>query len=283
MEQIILQFFESLRCPALTAVFGFFSLLGEPTVFAAVVILVYWLAEPRAAEQLALSALTSLPVNVGLKLIVARPRPYAAGVVSRLDVDTPLFSTVGLGDNVSFPSGHSQCAANLFCGVSLRAKRTWVWAIASAAALLVMCSRLYFGVHYPTDVLLGAFLGVLVAVGWELVYARAYAARRLVACAAALLALCAAPFFPETDYMQAAGLLAGAALALSADDFFPAPAETAFPRRLLRIPAGLLPAGAAFALSLLFPDAPAWTLAAWFLIAFAAVLPAKRMFRLLKI
>ena len=75
MEQAILQFFESIRCPALTYFFGFFSLFGEPTVFAVVVILVYWLANARTGEQLALSALTSLPVNVALKLVVARPRP----------------------------------------------------------------------------------------------------------------------------------------------------------------------------------------------------------------
>ena len=73
MEQAILQFFESIRCPALTYFFGFFSLFGEPTVFAVVVILVYWLANARTGEQLALSALTSLPVNVALKLVVARP------------------------------------------------------------------------------------------------------------------------------------------------------------------------------------------------------------------
>lgn len=283
MEQVILQFFESLRCPALTAVFGFFSLLGEPVAFAAAVILLYWLADPRTAQQLALSALTSLPLNVALKLTVSRPRPYAAGVVSRLDVDSPLLSTVSLGDNVSFPSGHSQCAANLFCGASLRAKRTWVWAVASALSLLVMCSRLYFGVHYPTDVLLGAFLGVLVAVCWDRIFACAPNFRFLFACAAALLALCAAPFFPHADYMQAAGLLSGAALALSADALFPAPAVKPFPRRLLRIPAGILPAGAIFLLSLILPDSPACTLAAWFCIAFAAVLPANRLFYLLKI
>lgn len=283
MEQAILQFFESIRCPALTYFFGFFSLFGEPTVFAVVVILVYWLANARTGEQLALSALTSLPVNVALKLVVARPRPYAAGAVSRLDVDTPLFSTVGLGDNVSFPSGHSQCAANYLCGVSAHARRTWVWAIASVCTLLVMCSRLYFGVHYPTDVLLGAFLGIVIAVCWELIYTRAHGVRLPIACGAAILALALAPLFPETDYMQAAGLLAGAALALSAEDFCPAPKDVPFPRRLWRIPAGLLFAGGAFALTFAFPDAPAWELVGWFLVAFAAVLPARRLFYLLKI
>ena len=283
MEAAILQFFESVRCPALTGLFGFFSFLGEATVFAAAAILVYWLTDERTGELLALSALTSLTLNAALKCVVARPRPYAAGVVSLLRVDTPLFSTVGLGDRASFPSGHSQCAANYACGVSLRAKRTWVWAAAFLVTLLMMCSRLYFGVHYPTDVLLGAFLGAAVSVGWERLYSRAFGARRYVLCAAAIAALVAALFFPETDILRAAGLLAGAAIAVSADGFFPAPRLAPILRRLWRVPVGLACAGAVFALTRLFPVAPAAELMTWLLVAAAAVLPARRLFYLLKI
>ena len=251
MEEVILKFFESIRCVPLDVVFGFFSLVGESAVLAAALFLVYWLASPETGELFAVSVLTSVPVNVSLKYAVRRPRPYAAEVVSRRDVDTPVFSTRDLGDDVSFPSGHAQTAACLAAAVSLRAKRAWVWTLSALSLLLVMVSRLYFGLF------------------WKLVYAKFHGARYYLLCAFAVLALIPLFFTCPHDYVQAAGLISGAAFFLPLCDMIrrdPSP----FPKRLWRVPLGLVAAGAAFALSLCFPADEGFHLLKWFLIVGAA-------------
>ena len=282
MDTIILQFFERLRCPALDVVFGVFSFFGEALFVGAFVVFVYWLSQEKTGEQIAVTALSSLALNACLKTAVARPRPYVTGAASLRAIDTPLFSTLDLGDYVSFPSGHAQATSSLFCAASLRAKRIWVGAASLLLVFLVMCSRVYFGVHHPTDVLAGFAIGVSIALLLELVYRNFYGARYFVLCGAALAALFTLPVFPSHDYTMSAGLLAGAAFFLpiaSAIKHAPAP----FPKRLWRIPAGVLVCAAAFGLTLLFPDDEGFTLLSFFLLTGAATAATKAVFRLFRI
>lgn len=285
MEQSILRFFESIRCTPLTVFFGFFSAFGETVVVAACLILVYWLSSRRTGEQIAVAALTSIPLNAALKLVVSRPRPFVKGVVRPLTVDMPLLSTTAesLGANMSFPSGHAQMTGNFLCSCAARAKKLALYIAAPLFVLLVMCSRLYFGVHYPSDLLAGLALGVAVALFWELVYRRFPGARYFILCGLALLGLVPLLFFTHKDYQQAAGLLAGAALCLPLCDMLVRCDPAPFPRRLWRIPLGLLPAGAAFALTLLFPEVVGLRVLKWLLIAAAATLGAHSLFKLCKV
>lgn len=87
-----------------------------------------------------------------LKWTVDRPRPYVT-------YPNDFSPKVTAGDH-SFPSGHSSMAFGIATSLSLAYSKwyvivpSYVWAFTSAY------SRLYLGVHYPSDVLAGAFLGV---------------------------------------------------------------------------------------------------------------------------
>ncbi|MGI6721239.1 MAG: phosphatase PAP2 family protein [Anaerovoracaceae bacterium] len=111
---------------------------------------------PRKTRKVALLALAALLAayvidNLILKNLVARPRPY--------DVIPGLHSLIGAQNDYSFPSGHAgssfAAAVVLFNGLSQ--KYSWVFLVLAA---LISLSRLYVGVHYPTDVLCGALIGI---------------------------------------------------------------------------------------------------------------------------
>lgn len=284
MEQAILLFFEQLRTPALTVFFGIFSFLGEGIVVGGVVLLLYWLIGGDFGEQLLVTALSSAGFNAMMKTGVARPRPYAAGKVSRLDVDVPFFSTTDLGDYLSFPSGHAQASASALFAGSLRKKRAWMWAVSVLFLLLVCCSRLYFGVHYPSDVLMGTAFGLLVAGFWNLIYRELHAYRYIALAIFALAVLLPLPLAPEGDYPTMAGLLSGGAVFLPLASFLRYDgAPKKFRVRLLRLPVGLLSVGAVYAATSFFPEGAAYSLLTWFLLAGAGIFLARVFFKIFKI
>lgn len=97
-----------------------------------------------------------LIVNVVLKGLVARPRPF---VVNELMV--PLVGDVS--PYRSFPSGHSAGSfAAMFALYKWVPKKIGIPALVLAS--LVALSRLYVGVHYPTDIIAGCIIGFVCSV-----------------------------------------------------------------------------------------------------------------------
>ena len=109
-----------------------------------------------------------LVTNVTIKPLVERARPWTVWPIDPLVTEK---------DPNSFPSGHT-CAAFAAGMIWLRAL-PWKWGRVAAPVLAVLMglSRLYVGVHYPSDVLVGAVIGALCAwVIWKA--CRVYEERR---------------------------------------------------------------------------------------------------------
>jgi undecaprenyl-diphosphatase len=110
---------------------------------------------PFAVLLTACSVWTADLLVLGIKAGVQRPRPAAS---------VPEADPVMGANGWSFPSGH---AATAFAGaVAL----TYLWRRAAPLFFLLAAaiafSRVYVGVHYPGDVLVGAALGTVVALAW---------------------------------------------------------------------------------------------------------------------
>ncbi len=93
--------------------------------------------------------------NMTLKPLISRIRPYDANTLREVPLLVERLS------DYSFPSGHTLASLEGATVLTIRDKRLGVPAMITA--ILVALSRLYLYVHYPTDVLAGAVLGVLFA------------------------------------------------------------------------------------------------------------------------
>ena len=148
-EAVLLWIQEAVRQAWLDPVVKAFTTLGNAGILWIVlsVAMLFW-RPTRKAGLLAGCALifSLLFTNLGLKLIFTRPRPYT--VVEGL---IPLLTS---GDPNSFPSG-------LVWARTL--PKPWMRRTAVIQAVLMGLSRLYVGVHYPSDVLGGALVGTVCA------------------------------------------------------------------------------------------------------------------------
>ena len=106
----------------------------------------------------------------GLKPNVARLRPF----VDFPNVMVPLESALPKATSFSFPSGHSfgsfASAMTIYLGLSqIAPQRRYLGILALVLSVVVAFSRVYLFVHYPTDVLTGLVLGIIVGfIAWKL-------------------------------------------------------------------------------------------------------------------
>lgn len=97
------------------------------------------------------SILTTAGISFALKYAVNRQRPY---------VTYPFIDNVMDPESASFPSGHTSDAFATATSVSLAFPKWYVIAPSFVWAGFVGYSRMHVGVHYPSDVLAGAIIGV---------------------------------------------------------------------------------------------------------------------------
>lgn len=127
------------------------------TLTIVVVALLMAYSRRREAYYLALCATCTLLLNVAMKALFHRARPGA-------EVAYLLHMPVSF----SFPSGHAMCSAGVFASLAVVAQRLgWprVWShLAAAGCALVLLgvglSRIYFGVHFASDVIGGQLASI---------------------------------------------------------------------------------------------------------------------------
>ena len=141
--------------------------LGGGVILTIVVLLATGLL---AVQRLWLSAAATLAASISgglvvslVKTEVARPRPDLVDHLVQVS-------------NMSFPSGHSANSAIVYLTLAGLASQVTVSAAARRYILVIAilmvgaigCSRVYLGVHWPSDVLAGWSFGTLWALGWWL-------------------------------------------------------------------------------------------------------------------
>ncbi len=154
---------EHVRNPVLTPVLKLITTLGNGgAVWIALAVLLLCLPRTRKVGCMVTAALlgTLLVNNIILKNLVARTRPY--------EVLEGLTYLVRKPVDYSFPSGHTGCSFAAACVMFRRLPRRY-GVPALVLAVLISVSRLYVGVHYPSDVLFGMVSGILLSYAAEAV------------------------------------------------------------------------------------------------------------------
>lgn len=120
-------------------------------------ILVYGFIKSRKKIQrkgwfiLTSMGLSSL-ISLIIKELINRPRPFES---------YPFIEKISVGGSASFPSGHTVTAFALALAVALAFKNRYSTLLVFVWASAVGFSRIYCGVHYPSDVVAGIVLGLI--------------------------------------------------------------------------------------------------------------------------
>ena len=160
IRQIELDFLHSLRNisnPFLDSFFEIITMLGEETILIGILAVFYFLYDKKIGQIIAYTLFTSLLVNHTVKGLVKYERPFHFDeTLDAVRVET--------ATGYSFPSGHTHQAATLYSSIAknidIKSKKL-MWGICLTIILLVGFSRLWLGVHYPKDVIVGLILGIL--------------------------------------------------------------------------------------------------------------------------
>ena len=153
MELEILRNIQSIANPFLDLLFQLITICGEQLVLISIISIIYWALDKKFGEYIAYSVLTSVLLNNAIKDIFKMKRPIGEEGIRTLREET--------ATGYSFPSGHTQGASSFYGAMAIYLKKRVMYIIATVMIILIGFSRLYLGVHYPKDVIVGGILGVL--------------------------------------------------------------------------------------------------------------------------
>jgi len=151
IEIVVSQFLQGLgewlRLPmvAITA-------LGYEEFFVLLLPTIYWCFDQMVGLRVGMVLLIGSTFNTFFKFIFHSPRPYwISNSVKAYSTET----------SFGIPSGHAQIAASVWGWLAVEVKKRWFSIVALVLVFLIGVSRLYLGVHFLSDVLLGWLLGGL--------------------------------------------------------------------------------------------------------------------------
>ena len=136
--------------PTLDGLFKVITTLGAEQVFLLLLPLVFWCLDKRRGARLGVLLMLSAYVNHALKDLFGRPRPSPNRIKVMAEEISP-----------GLPSGHSQNSVAVYGFLAAWMHRPRAWVGAGLIVFGVGLSRIYLGVHFPSDVLGGWLVGIV--------------------------------------------------------------------------------------------------------------------------
>lgn len=287
----VFEFLRSIATPGLDRVIKVITDLGSTTFYMAVIPILYWCISKSLGLSLAIALSISNYINVGIKFIFCRLRPYV--VFPHLDAPEYLKLT---GTGYSFPSGHAQVSSTFWTYLARSVGEKWITGTGIVVVVFVAFTRVYATVHYPTDVLVGAVLGVAIAYLYAkietLVHASGPRGKERIRSALAVsvigpglvfaLSLLLNPAFTK-EVAQVLGFIAGAGVGYTLEnEYVEYDVRATVPVHIIKIALGLAGImGVRYGLKAVFPDTAFWNMLRYAIVAVWATLGAPFVFKTL--
>ncbi|SHK18257.1 PAP2 superfamily protein [Hathewaya proteolytica DSM 3090] len=141
----LLLYLQSIRSPLLTYIFLTFTMSIETPVVILFSSILYWTVDKVFGMELLFNLSTNITLNSGLKDLIRFPRPIGSKNLTSLHLPT--------ATGYSFPSGHTQIATTFWESMMLHFKHSYMYIIGTIFIICIGFSRIYLGVHWPTDVI----------------------------------------------------------------------------------------------------------------------------------
>jgi len=154
---------QTVEAPWLTAVMKAVTLAGSEYFYLILLPIVFWCVDERFGLRFGLVVLFSSFLNAWLKIAIGQKRPY------QLDPSVGMIAE----KTFALPSQHAQGTATAWGMLAGKIRKPWGLILAIAVPLVVGFTRVYLGVHFPTDVLAGWALGWGMALAWHFLGDRA--------------------------------------------------------------------------------------------------------------
>jgi hypothetical protein len=142
-----------MRNPFFTMIMETITSMVENLFLVSILSILYWCVDKKKTVKIAWIIFLSSIANGFLKGVFNVQRPFERGVVSPIREHT--------ATGASFPSGHTQTATSFWAGATVVLKNKKVAILGTLMILLTGLSRLYLGVHWPTDIVGGILFGML--------------------------------------------------------------------------------------------------------------------------
>jgi membrane-associated phospholipid phosphatase len=139
--------------PGLDIPFRALTFMGDETFYLLFMPLVYWCIDRRSGAGLFILLLFSAYLNAVAKVIANQPRPF--------EYD-PRVIPLGHAGGGGLPSGHTQNAVVIWGYLARLYGKTIGWLIAGFLMIGIPVSRIYLGVHFPSDLAGGYLLGIAI-------------------------------------------------------------------------------------------------------------------------
>lgn len=158
--------------PQMEGFFQIVSLLGREEFYLALLPLIYWCVNKRMGKHYGYVFLMALVLMPLLKHIFRAPRPYWLDRSLGLSVET----------SYGIPSGHTLLGTTVYFFLAIWIRRRWAWILALFTVIMLSLSRIYLGVHFVHDTLVGFLVALLVLLGyfvWQRIFAASFSKRIL--------------------------------------------------------------------------------------------------------
>jgi len=143
---------QKINTPLLDAFFRAITSLGDELFYLLLFSFLLWCVDFYLGIQVGILFLLSVYINSGLKGIFQQPRPF--------DI-LPEIQKV-YASRYGFPSGHAQSSLVVWGSIAYWKRQIWIRNLSVLLILLIGFSRIYLGVHFPTDILGGWLSGGLI-------------------------------------------------------------------------------------------------------------------------